>query len=1135
MTVLFLAVVIDTLIIPPSVPQLALTTVTPRPVLTRAERERLVKKLQLYFSLQKSRPPAAQRPSRLRVRDTVGAPLRPVPNEGTITAGFYVNWQDNSWTSFNQHAEEMDWVVCEWAFVAPGGDSLLVAIDPRVLTRIAQLVREKRNAPQAFAMVSNFDSTTKVFETAWMRRLLTNPAARARAVAQLRELVVRQNLGGVTIDFEDVPPDLADEVALFAKALHAALSPIGRLTTQTIVVTLDPRVIRRYAAANDKLFLMLYDEHYGKGDAGPIASQRWYTRKAREMLALVPPEKVILAVGAYGYDWNDADTASSGTTLTFQDVMAAARESRARIQFDSASLNPYVMWSDPDSTDHVAWFLDGATAYNQILVGQSLGAAGHAIWRLGSEDPAIWKVLGRNGLHAPAQQLDSIPSGYDVEFRGNGEILDVRAKPTDGRRDITLDTTTGFVTGENVRIYPSPYIVRRFGVAYPHRVALTFDDGPDGRWTRPILDTLRKYGVPATFFVIGQNVEAHIPLTRRILREGHEIGNHTFTHPNMALMLNKRRQMELEIDANERLLEAVLGRRSAFFRPPYFGDAEPTTADELVPVGFARDRGYYTIGLHIDSEDWQQPGVDSIVRGTMTQRARGSVVLLHDGGGDRRQTLTALPMIIDSLRARGDTLVVVSELVGISRDAAMPDLPARSKVSRAVELVAYSLFGFFEWLAYWVFLVAVFLGLARLVFITGLALIQRVRSRRREGDYPTYTPSVSVIVPAYREEKVIVSTIASLVAQEYGGPLEILVIDDGSPDRTADVAREAFGQHSRVSIHRKDNGGKASALNFGLALATGEIVVCLDADTLFAPDTLRDLVAPLRDARVGAVAGNAKVGNRVNIVTRWQALEYVTSQNLDRRAFSLLNCITVVPGAVGAWRKDLVLEVGGFSEDTLAEDQDLTLEIRRRGYSIAYADRAIGYTEAPDTLRALARQRFRWSFGTLQCVYKNRDLLFRPRYGSLGFVALPNIWIFQLLFPAISPLADIMFVWSLISVYLVKAQHGTTYALTSLQQVVTLYALFLFADWSAAVAAFLMEPGEDRMLTWLIFIQRFAYRQVMYWVVVKSWVAAARGHVVGWGSLERKATVQLPGNGRGAAWHRRVLGRLGLLSEPTAE
>jgi cellulose synthase/poly-beta-1,6-N-acetylglucosamine synthase-like glycosyltransferase len=368
---------------------------------------------------------------------------------------------------------------------------------------------------------------------------------------------------------------------------------------------------------------------------------------------------------------------------------------------------------------------------------------------------------------------------------------------------------------------------------------------------------------------------------------------------------------------------------------------------------------------------------------------------------------------------------------------------------------------------------------------------------------------VSVVVPAYNEALVINKTIASLLAQEYPGSLQIIVVDDGSPDDTYAVARTAYGADPRVTIIRKTNGGKASALNVGIEQAVGEIVIGLDADTVFPPGTITRLVAPLADPRVGAVSGNAKVGNRTNLVTRWQALEYVTSQNLDRRAFSLLNCITVVPGAIGAWRASLVREVGGFSDDTLAEDQDLTLAIRRRGYMIAYADDAIALTEAPDTVAGLAKQRFRWSFGTLQCMWKHRDALLRPRYGTLGLIAMPNVWLFQLVFTAVSPLADLLAVWSLISVWLVRQEHGASYALTSLERVLTLYAIFLLVDWSAAVIAFLLEPGEERRLTWLIFPQRFAYRQIMYWVVVRSFLAAVRGHVVGWGKLERKGTVEM--------------------------
>jgi cellulose synthase/poly-beta-1,6-N-acetylglucosamine synthase-like glycosyltransferase len=356
---------------------------------------------------------------------------------------------------------------------------------------------------------------------------------------------------------------------------------------------------------------------------------------------------------------------------------------------------------------------------------------------------------------------------------------------------------------------------------------------------------------------------------------------------------------------------------------------------------------------------------------------------------------------------------------------------------------------------------------------------------------------------------VIAQTISSLLASDYPA-FEIIVVDDGSLDRTSAVARERFGGEPRVRLFTKSNGGKAEALNFGLKRARGEVIVALDADTIFQPETVSTLARRFDDPRVGAVAGNAKVGNRINLVTCWQALEYITSQNLDRRAFAALDCITVVPGAVGAWRREMLDRVGGFTSDTLAEDQDLTLRVRRLGYRIGYEERAVAWTEAPDTVRGLGKQRFRWSFGTLQCMWKHRDALFRPRYGALGLIAMPNVWVFQILFPLLSPVMDLTLLWTLVSAALERLEHPAEYAVTNLGQVLFYYALFLAADSLAAAFAFLLEKREEWSLLWWLFLQRFCYRQVMYYVMIKSVVTAARGAMVGWGKLERKATVTAP-------------------------
>jgi len=487
-------------------------------------------------------------------------------------------------------------------------------------------------------------------------------------------------------------------------------------------------------------------------------------------------------------------------------------------------------------------------------------------------------------------------------------------------------------------------------------------------------------------------------------------------------------------------------------------------------------------------------------------------VLLHDSGGDRSATVEALPKLIHELRANGYEFTTVADLAGITPDQAMPPIMEdQSFYARADAFVFYtaSLTG---WLIRWLFVLGIVLGIGRMTFIGILALTQFIRSKRREKIHfgESFEPLVCVVVPAYNEQKVICRTIESLLASDYP-KLEIIIVDDGSSDETYQTAIEHFGDEASVAIYTKPNSGKADALNFGWRQAKGEIIVALDADTIFAPGTVSALAHRFADETVGAMAGNAKVGNRVNLVTTWQALEYVTSQNFDRRAFSTLNCITVVPGAVGAWRRSLLEQVGGFSSDTLAEDQDLTIEVRKLNYHVGYEENAIAYTEAPDTLKDLAKQRFRWSFGTLQCMWKHRSALFNPKYGTLGFIAMPNVWIFQVFFPLISPLMDLMFIGTLVSALTGALEHQREYAHTptNLNQVAFYYALFLAVDWLGAFLAFMMEKSEDKRLLWRLLFQRFGYRQVMYWVMVKSVFTAARGAIVGWGKLERKATVEV--------------------------
>jgi cellulose synthase/poly-beta-1,6-N-acetylglucosamine synthase-like glycosyltransferase len=530
-----------------------------------------------------------------------------------------------------------------------------------------------------------------------------------------------------------------------------------------------------------------------------------------------------------------------------------------------------------------------------------------------------------------------------------------------------------------------------------------------------------------------------------------------------------------------------------------------------VPVEVAQNMGYIPVGEHVDPVDWALPGAAKIVQRTLDQvhavksDMPRNIVLLHDAGGDRSQTVEALPILIEKLRAQGYKFVPVSQLAGLTPDEAMPPLPPT--MALFTDRVVFMTISAAGHILYICFLAAIWLGISRLLFLVGMSMWNRRRERADLLPPPKEEPNlVSVIVPAYNEESVIAITVRQILGSTYRN-LEVVVVDDGSKDNTYAILHANFGLDPRVQIVRIANGGKANALNVGLSQALGRVVVALDADTQFNRDTIARLVRWFTDPQVGAVAGNAKVGNRINMITRWQALEYIVAQNLERRALAALSTLTVVPGAVGAWRRSALNVLGGFTSDTLAEDQDLTIAMQKAGYRVVFDSSAIAWTEAPSTVRGLAKQRFRWAYGTLQCLWKYRSLTFDARYGALGAVALPQVWLFQIILTTLAPFADLLLLWQLVWQGLAYLEHGAEFNNSDLVTVGIYYVVFVVVDLLAAIFGFLMEKGEDWTLLWWLMLQRFGYRQIMYYVVVRSIFTALRGPFVGWGKLERTGTV----------------------------
>lgn len=1020
----------------------------------------------------------------------------------SVVAAFYVNWDATSYASLTQNAASLTHLMPEWMHLNKDASSFRSEETKKVVDFCA-----KHNLP-VLPLLNNVDAGD--FDPGRLHALLISPTAQAKLIRQILAYLQKCKFRGINVDLEEAPAADRDLLSGFIYDLSDALHRYRLLVTMDVPMDADAYDVAALGDACDFIVPMLYDEHDSSGNAGPIASQAWYEAKANAVYAVVPANKVVLGVGSYGYDWRNGKP--DAESMTYEAAVVTARNEEAHIAFDEASLNPHFSYEDGDGAPHVVWFLDAVTILNELKSQQLHKPLGAALWVLGSEDPSIWTFFRRDKLDSPpdAQALKNISFQQEVDTDGLGEILSIQSEPADGYRDVVVDKQ-GIIRSEHYQRFPSPYGLRLRGGSQRKSIALTFDDGPDPLWTPQILDILQHYHIPATFFVMGSAAEQHPDLIRREYAEGHEIGNHTYYHPDLSIASPLR--VQLELDATQRAIEHLTGHSTELFRAPYSVDTTPTKAAEVAPLLVAQRLGYVTVGANIDPNDWARPGVKAIlwggkpgpgaekdvdsVDGVITSARLGllpnadsmHIVLLHDAGGDRTQTIAALPHIIEGLKSEGFTFTTVSGLMGQSRDAAMPLVSGREAELVGVDALGFDLIYGSRSVLQIVFYLAVILGISR-VLLTGVFAIVQTRRARREVFDPSYKPAVSVVVAAYNEEAVIERTVQALLCSDYGD-VEIIVVDDGSKDDTAAVVHRAFQLEPRVTMLRKDNGGKSSALNTGIAFAKGEILIGLDADTMFAEDTISLLVRHFQDPRVAAVAGNVKVGNRVNLWTIWQSLEYIASQNFDRRAYAALNSITVVPGAIGAWRKSVVEEAGGYLSDTLAEDTDLTLRVRRLGYTLKTENNALAYTEAPENVRSLARQRFRWSFGTLQCLWKHRDVLFRRKYGALGMVALPTLWLFQMLFQAISPIVDVMILLALWA--------------GNLHTILVYYAVFFFVDLVGSVVAVWMDGEDWRLLLWM-FWQRFAYRQVMYYVIFRSIMAAFRGHHVGWGKLQRKGT-----------------------------
>lgn len=654
--------------------------------------------------------------------------------------------------------------------------------------------------------------------------------------------------------------------------------------------------------------------------------------------------------------------------------------------------------------------------------------------------------------------------------------------------------TAGLLTGHDVELAgDSPFVIQRYGYegATGKTISLTFEEGPS-RNTEELLGVLARNEIPATLFVSSSLAIRQEGAIEKALDAGHVVAPETVTYVHMNAP-TPREQFELTV--GDRVLRGLTGQGAGFTRLPFMKAflEDPDYVHRLLPGVLAAQRlGYTVVGFD------QYVSTESLAAGTwdMPRLNRDHLVLrLPDSmSTDWERTAEYIDQLAPYVRAQGYEFTTLPQAFPALAGSYGPiSITFGDKVALAGARISFRWVG---WLGFGLFifaLVAVFVvSMLNAVLAVRRTVRRRERLRIQEGylaDAPR--PRVTVLLAAYNEEVVIARTLRSILRSEY--PLaEVLVVDDGSQDETAARALDVAREDGRVRVYCQRNTGKSGALNKGLREAVGEIVVTVDADTIVAPDMVTNLLRHFQldtRGRLAAVAGFVRVGNRAqNLITRWQALEYITQICVDRAAQDHFNAISIIPGACAAWRRAAVLEVGGFSEDTLAEDCDLCLSLHRGGWGVTQDDDAVALTEAPDSADALLTQRSRWMFGTMQAVFKNRDMVLCRRYGWLGMFVLPW-YVLSLVVP-------------LLTLPLLVVLGLTTWRTEGMGLIALFFLIFTIAHGVvAAVGVWLSREEWSNLL--MVPMYRLIFEPLRAYLLYTAAWRALSGRRAGWNKLRR--------------------------------
>lgn len=1003
---------------------------------------------------------------------TSTASLDPIAEEGkALRTAFLLQQDANSLRNFQENSGNIDVVFPDWYFLSRNDCSLDQRISPGAKDVLA------KSGTTVIARVTDGEGSVNYGQQ--VSAIMNDSKLRACVSGTLAADAQRNGAKGILVDVETLSQADDDAYLRFLLEMRRALHAKG----MSLVVAV-PSGSRAYhaeiiAKISDAVLVIMHGEHYGSSKAGPLASQGWFNETLDHFSEVIPKDKLLVGIGSYGMDWNVAVSTSTGVGLAYSEVMSSAEEIGVLPEMASKSKNMAFAYLDGKGDRHEVWFVDAPVVWNEWKAINEKGALGVAVWRLGTEDPNIWTFLGQK--QPSAKPLSRSPSLYGVYSSSGAEVYRVQSTPAEGELSFVQDDGGAIVKAGYLRL-PTGYIMGRIGAAPPAKtLALAFNNGPDPEWTPRLIEVLKKHDVPATFFVMGNQAEKYPNVLQQIAREGFVIGNRGYRNADLKTL--PKDQIRNDVNMTQRLIEDASNRHSLLFEANM-----PTQPEDAVPLMSLAEMGYVIVSPNVNPVDWEAKDADALAKEIESRlnKPESHIINLHDGGGDRSVLVAALDKAIPSLKEKGYKFVGLDQIMGVAENKLLPGYSGNEAVLVTATNIVNKGKGLFWPTIFWIFLLTTSFSILRILFMS-IFVLRSTRRRKKLFRMPGNI-TVSVLIPAYNEEKTIGKTLESLQASAHKR-FEALVIDDGSTDRTGDVVREYAKKDKRIRLVTKTNGGKSTALNLGMREAKNDIVVTIDADTILLPQAIDELIKPFADPSVDAVCGNVEVGNVHNALTGFQALEYITAQNFDRRAFEEVNAISVVPGATGAWKRKKVLEIGGYESDTLTEDADLTIRMLAQGGKIVYAPEARSLTEAPDKMRDLAKQRFRWSFGTFQCLGKHADRFFK---GPVGWIALPNIFIFQIIFPLLAPIGDIVFLLTIL-----KGDFGVIFYS---------YVFFTLMDVIGSVFAFVLEKKPKRLMLFVL-IQRFFYRQFLYVTIIRAILAMLQGRRYGWNKLQRTGSV----------------------------